>query len=98
MPLLPFDTRQSAHAQIASTIQETCTQILRYAYDRGRFGIIPDEVSEAFQCDHNHTSPRISELKKRGLLVETGRTRPTRSGSRAAVLVHFEFAEGDGRG
>ncbi len=92
-PLLPFDTRLAAHARIASTKQEVCARILRLAYERGAFGIIPDEVAEAFGCNHNHTSPRISELLKAGLLVDTGRTRPTRSRSPAKVLIHFEFAE-----
>ena len=94
---IPFDTRQAAHARIASTKQEVCTRVLRFAFERGAFGIIPDEVSEAFECDHNQTCLRISELKKRGLLVDTGRTSPTHSGSPAAVVVHFEFARTDDR-
>ncbi|MGB9105709.1 MAG: hypothetical protein WCC59_13190 [Terriglobales bacterium] len=97
-PLLPFDTSTAAHQRIASTKQETCTRILRLAFERATFGITADEVAEAFHCPHNHTSPRITELVKAGLLVETGRTRLTRAGSRAQVLVHFEFAKEDAHG
>ena len=90
---IQFDTRREALRRVATTIQETQAEILRFAFDRGPFGITADETAEHFDCDHNHTSPRISELLKRELLRHTGQTRPTRAGSSAAVLVHFEFAK-----
>ena len=55
-------------------------------------GITADEVSGLWQCSPNHCAPRITELKAAGELVETNRTRLTRAGSPARVLVAKQFA------
>jgi hypothetical protein len=64
-----------------------------FAIARGTHGLIPDELASAWRCSHNHVSPRCSELKKSGLLVETERTRLTRAGSPARVLIAKQFAK-----
>jgi len=58
----------------------------------GYSGITADEVSALWGCSPNHCAPRISELKAGGELVETRRTRLTRAGSPARVLVAKQFA------
>jgi hypothetical protein len=82
----------AAHAQVQSTKQKTHDRIIQYAERHGPGGLIPDEVAADFGCNHNHTSPRCSELVKSGLLVKTDRTRSTRAGGLARVLVAKQFA------
>jgi hypothetical protein len=91
LPLL--DTRSAAHARVAPTKQEIYARILGSARWTGQRGITADEVTAAWGCDHNHVAPRISELKKLGLLIPTKRCRPTRTGSPARVFVVPEFAD-----
>src|SRR5579864_6641177 len=52
---------------------------------RGSYGFTADELVAPWNCSPNHVAPRISELKKSGRLIETKRTRLTRSGSPARV-------------
>lgn len=92
-----FDTRRAAHTRIEPTKAETCDRIMVFAAGRGAYGLTADEVAENWQCVHNHVAPRISELKLSGLLVETKRTRRTRAGSHARVLVATQFAEDESR-
>ena len=89
---LPFDTRGAAHSRIAPTREQTCKLILQFARVRGAYGLTADELSAAWGCSHNHVAPRISELKRAGLLAWARRTRPTRTGSPAQVYVLPEFA------
>jgi hypothetical protein len=60
-------------------------EVLRFVISRGMNGATADEVAEAFGCVHNHTSPRISELRRDGR--RTGQRRRTRSGAGGKVLV-----------
>lgn len=67
-------------------------RIYKYAVRVGRLGITADEISDKAGLIHNRVAPRISELKRDGLLIETDRRRPTRLGKMARVLVAAEFA------
>ncbi len=87
-----LDTRRAAHGRVEPTKAQTCAQIMLFATARETYGLIADELADAWQCSHNHVAPRITELKAAGLLVETGRTRLTRAGSPARVLVAKQFA------
>jgi hypothetical protein len=58
----------------------------------GLAGATPDEVAALLGLpDKNKTAPRISELKRDGILIPTNQTRKTRTGSTAKVLVHKDF-------
>jgi hypothetical protein len=81
----------AAHARVALTKRQTCRQIMSLVVQREHYGIIADEVTALWGCSPNHVAPRITELKKSGLLVETDHTRPTRTGSPARVLVAKQF-------
>jgi hypothetical protein len=63
-----------------------------FATKRGPYGFIADELAAAWCCDPNHTAPRCTELLKSGLVVPTDRTRLTRAGHAARVLVARQFA------
>jgi DNA-binding transcriptional ArsR family regulator len=45
-----------------------------------------DEISEKLGISVNRLSGRLSELKRDGIVVDTGERRPTRTGSPAAVV------------
>lgn len=87
-----FDTRQAAHARVSPRKQETYERIFRFARDRGSWGFTADELAVAWGCDHNHSSPRITELVKSGQLIATKRRRLTRTGSPACIFVLPEFS------
>jgi len=76
-----------ANKRVAPSKSETRNAIYAWALKRGEFGITADECAEAFECSHNHTSPRITELRALKLLVPTEKKRKTRTGSPARVLV-----------
>jgi hypothetical protein len=90
MPL--FDTRRAAHERTVPTREQTCKLIVQFARARGAYGLTADELSATWGCSHNHVAPRISELKRAGLLALARCTRPTRTGSPAHVYVLPEFA------
>lgn len=49
-------------------------------------GLTRQEIEDRTGLDGNTVRPRVCELVKSSLLVEDGRTRPTRSGKPARVL------------
>lgn len=51
-------------------------------------GATCQEVEDMLHMPHQTASARISGLRKLGILVDSGRTRKTRSGCRAIVWVH----------
>ena len=81
-----------AFAAVQSTAQQTRDQILAFAVAQKAYGLIADELTAAWRCSPNHVAPRITDLKGDGLLVETSRTRLTRAGNPARVLVAKQFA------
>jgi hypothetical protein len=83
----PQDCSRAAHERIRECKETVRLQILAFARESGTFGITPDETAAKFQCAHNHTSPRVSELLGDGRLVRSSRRRLTRSGCMAAVLI-----------
>jgi len=50
-------------------------QVFRYIHQAGSTGATAYEVFEWFGLDKNKTSPRISELKREGLVFDTGERR-----------------------
>jgi hypothetical protein len=61
--------------------------VLRRISAAGGQGATLDEVCEALAKPPNALSGRIVELRARGRIVDSGRRRPTRSGSMAAVWI-----------
>jgi hypothetical protein len=85
-------TSAAAFIRIQPSARATRAQIMDFATQRGARGFCVDELVETWQCSANHVAPRCTELVKSGQLVATGRTRPTRAGSSARVLVARRFA------
>ncbi len=49
-------------------------------------GLTCDEIEQIINRSHQSTSAALRALKKRGIVVETDRKRPTRSGRNAQVV------------
>lgn len=60
--------------------------ILQHVTACGENGSTCDEAEIVLAMPHQTCSARCSELKRDGLVVESGKTRPTRQGKKAAVL------------
>jgi len=91
-PWMAADARRDAHArQTREKKQKLYEEILEFAHGRG--GFTADELAESWNCSPNHVAPRISEMLDKGLLVETGERRKTRSDGWAAVLTVKEKSD-----
>ena len=74
---------------VAGTMRAKVLDVIR---GRGAEGATDDEIQRVLDLSQNSARPRRRELELGGLVRDSGRTRPTRSGRQAAVWV-----EGDGR-
>lgn len=85
---LPFS---ATSAEAFDSVQGVTGELRRRVYDiikrSGLVGMTSDDVEETLGLSHQTVSARCTELKKRGLVIESGRRRPTRSGRNAAVLI-----------
>lgn len=53
----------------------------------GSRGLTADELAETLGCDRYTAQPRTSELKRKGLIVDSGLRRMNATGKRAIVWV-----------
>jgi len=88
----PFVSGSDTSAAAAASITPSAAQAMRdtilakITYSASA-GLTCDQVEELLDMRHQTASARIKELKDEGLLLDSGRRRPTRSGRKAAVLV-----------
>lgn len=80
-------TSEAASDSIAAARGKIQSQVLAHVAALGDFGATCDEVEDALALRHQTASARIRELYQINLLLKTDRTRPTRSGRKAAVYV-----------
>ncbi len=64
-------------------------EVLHFIASRRELGATADECAVHFGCFHNRTSPRLSELKRDGMIYESGELRETRTGRKAAVCIAY---------
>ena len=62
-------------------------EIFKLAAKKGDLGITADEATAHFNTFHNSVAPRMSELKRDEMLIETIFSRATRTGRQARVYV-----------
>jgi hypothetical protein len=98
--VVPFDaphngsaTSKAAAEGIRESRTRLVTQVFNYIDSKRTHGATRDEVERALRIPGNTVRPRVAELLKLTLIRETDRTRETRSGRMAAVLVSNRFAE-----
>jgi len=80
------DTSIEAAAEIANrahTLREECMDMIKASPD----GLTADQVAARLGESVLSIRPRITELKKTGRIVDSGRRRKNHSGRRAAVMV-----------
>ena len=53
---------------------------------RGAYGLTPEEMAEQHNMDRVSVQPRFSELKTKGLIVDSGRRRSNPSSKKKAVV------------
>lgn len=55
--------------------------------EAGKYGLTADELAERLEKDRYSIQPRTSELKRKGLIRDSGQRRPNSSGKLAIVWV-----------
>lgn len=90
-PDAPFQAHSPTSADAATEIQprtETLRRaVLAFLQQRGDEGASDEEIQEALAMNPSTQRPRRIELVTMGLVRDSGRTRPTRSGRAAVVWV-----------
>lgn len=70
--------------------------VLRALTEAGPSGLTREQLGDRLGLAASSVCPRCVELLRRGRIVDSGRTRPTRSGVLAAVLVAAEHNQTGG--
>lgn len=91
------DTSREAAEGIASRAGKLKTLVLDFIRRQGRWGATDQEVAEGLNMLPDTSRARRVECRDYGLVVNSGRRRPTPTGRQATVWVAAEFS-GDRRG
>jgi len=84
----PPSVEQDTSAIAAGSVREGSRAIRhRVRAYIGSTGATCDEVEQALKLSHQTCGPRIRELVQLGLVKDSGRRRPTRSGREAIVWI-----------
>lgn len=81
---------EAAHRRNKSrsfTQRITIFGVLRETWLRKTDGLTVEEISRVLDMRYTAVSARVSELKREGLVMPSGKTRPTETGSQAAVII-----------
>lgn len=81
--------RSSVAAKIADQLdrERQRARVLRLINRRPKSGFTCDEVEQRLDMLHQTASARMAELSRDGLIYESGRVKPTRTGCRARVML-----------
>jgi predicted Rossmann fold nucleotide-binding protein DprA/Smf involved in DNA uptake len=94
-PALPYApqsaTSKAAAKAHASPAQIQAEQVFTAIARTKGDGLTCDQIEEALGMSHQSASARITALVDDGRVVRTPRTRKTRSGHKASVLISAEF-------
>ncbi len=91
----PAGTSDVAADRIAPHAPNLRLQILAFIRSRGPAGATDDEGERALGIRCQTYTPRRGELRELGLVIDSGRRRPTETGRSAAVWVAVEYARVD---
>lgn len=84
--------RNETWSAIKDECPQRCAKWLARIREYGRDGVTRDELSSELNIPVSEFSGRISELLEVNQIVKTDRTRTTRRGRNASVIVAVEFA------
>ena len=79
------DTSKEAAESMSPHVGRIANLVLGYIVRQGIRGATCDEIEVELNLIHQTASARVNELAKRGMIVDRGYRRPTRSGRRATV-------------
>lgn len=87
------DTSIDAAIALAPKLGRLQRMVLEAVKGRGSFGLTPEEAADLLNIDRVSAQPRFSEIKRKGLIFDSGlrRINPS-SRKRAVVWVAVEFA------
>lgn len=86
------DTSRAAADAIAPKAGTLRAVVLAFIKSQGAFGATDEEISLALDMAGNTVRPRRRELQQAGLVVDSGRRRPTESRRLAVVWIAREGA------
>jgi len=87
------ETGREAAEAIAPKLGRLQSMVLAAVKSRGPYGLTPEELADVRDIGRVSVQPRFSELKAKGLIVDSGRRRQNPSSrKRAVVWVAKEFA------
>lgn len=90
-PALPSHNRTPTSIDAAESIRRRAPTLRAVVLDHiaacGSHGATADEVCHALEMLPQSATPRINELAKAGAIIDSGRTRLTRSGRAAVVWI-----------
>jgi hypothetical protein len=82
----PATSREAAYSMVGPAKKQRA-DVLAFLIERGEAGATDAEIEAALGMRHQSASPRRGELVASGLVVDSGKRRPTPSGRRAVVWV-----------
>lgn len=77
----------AAHESISAVKTKLRARVVNLIASRGALGCTSDEAEVALALSHQSVSARFTEAKAAGQIVDSGITRPTRSGRNARVYL-----------
>lgn len=80
----PATSREAALSMVGAAKRQR-PDVLAFLIERGDAGATDAEIEDALGMRHQSASPRRGELVAAGLVVDSGKRRPTPSGRRAIV-------------
>jgi len=86
------DTSYEAAESVADAAKTREAMAMRFILSRGLVGATADEVADAFLWERYSSRPRLSTLRARGSIVDSGERRKGASGRFQAVWIAKEFA------
>lgn len=91
------DTSIDAAIAIAPKLGRLQRMVSEAVKGRGVYGLTPEEAADLLNMDRVSVQPRFSELKRKGVLVDSGKRRINPSSrKRAVVWVLKEYAPSKG--
>lgn len=80
------ETSREAAEAIASKLGRLQRMVAEAVMAKGAYGLTPEEMAEQHNIDRVSVQPRFSELKLKGLIVDSGRRRSNPSSKKKAVV------------
>lgn len=89
-----IDTSIEAAESVAPKLGRLQKLTLEAIKSRGANGLTADELAASLSLDRYSCQPRVSELRRKGLIADSGKRRLNATGRSAIVWVAREFEQG----